>query len=198
MQATPHDHLGGTEGNQILTSADGAILTILLLAEGVTILWLGDLLTPHMFIGLVLIGPVLLKLSSTGYRFARYYTDSPSYREKGEPPLALRLLAPVLIALTVVVLGTGVWLLLLGHNSDTVLEVHQLSFIDGRGSGPCPVALANCGAQRRDGAVHFGREAGWHVFAPVRRPRAGRGPRSGRGQLPVPGAGGVDDIAGSA
>ncbi len=41
------------------------------------------LLVAHMFIGLVLIPPVLLKLGSTGYRFARYYTGAPAYRAKG-------------------------------------------------------------------------------------------------------------------
>ena len=48
----------GTAGNELLTSATGAVLTALLLAEGVTILWLGGLRTEHMFIGLVLIPPV--------------------------------------------------------------------------------------------------------------------------------------------
>ena len=43
------------------------------------------LLGPHMFIGLVLIGPVALKLASTGYRFVRYYTGAPVYVAKGPP-----------------------------------------------------------------------------------------------------------------
>jgi hypothetical protein len=54
----------GAAGNERLTSATGAVLTALLIAEGVTILWLGGLRTEHMFIGLVLIPPVLLKLSA--------------------------------------------------------------------------------------------------------------------------------------
>jgi hypothetical protein len=78
---------------------------------------------------LVLIPPVLLKLASAGYRFARYYTGARAYREKGPPLLPLRLLAPVLVASTVAVFATGVLLLAAGHKSDTVLQLHQLSFI---------------------------------------------------------------------
>jgi hypothetical protein len=50
--------LGGIEGNEILTSATALVLTMLLLAEGVTIVDMGGLLSAHMFIGLVLIPPV--------------------------------------------------------------------------------------------------------------------------------------------
>lgn len=35
----------------------------------------------------MLIGPVALKLASTGYRFARYYTHSPPCRQRGAPAL---------------------------------------------------------------------------------------------------------------
>jgi hypothetical protein len=125
----PGGLLGGVEGNELLTSATGAVLTVLLLAEGATIVWLGGLLTEHMFIGLVLIPPVALKLASAGYRFARYYAGSVRYRVKGPPPLPLRLLAPVLVAMTVVIFATGVGLLLLGHKSDVLLELHKVSFI---------------------------------------------------------------------
>ena len=118
-----------TEGNEILTSAAAVVLVVLLAAEGITIVDLGGLLTEHMFIGLVLIPPVLLKLGSTGYRAARYYTRSRAYRAKGPPMLPLRLLAPVLVAATVAVLVSGVVLLADGHKSDTVLFIHQASCI---------------------------------------------------------------------
>jgi len=52
----------------------GAVLLILLAAEGVTIVFKRELLTLHFFIGMLLVGPVLLKLGSTGYRFMKYYT----------------------------------------------------------------------------------------------------------------------------
>src|SRR4029079_3819547 len=71
----------------------------------------------------------LLKLGSTGYRFARYYTGAAAYREKGPPRPLLRVLAPVLVATTALIFGSGGWLLLLGHHSDLVLTVHKVSFI---------------------------------------------------------------------
>jgi hypothetical protein len=123
------ERYGGTEGNEILTSATAVVLTGLLAAEGLTIVRMGGLVTAHMFIGLVLIPPVLLKLASTGYRFARYYTGSRAYRAAGPPPLPLRLLAPVLIATTIAVFVTGVLLLVAGHKSGTLLEIHKVSFI---------------------------------------------------------------------
>ena len=117
------------ERNALITHTAAAVLTILLMAEGVTLLDMHGLLRPHMFIGLVLIPPVLLKLASTGYRFARYYTGAAAYREKGPPRLLLRMLAPVLAATTALIFASGVWLLLLGHHSDLVLAVHKVSFI---------------------------------------------------------------------
>jgi hypothetical protein len=121
--------LGGVEGNEIITSAAAVVLVVLLAAEGVTIVHMQGLVTAHMFIGMVLIPPVALKLGSTGYRFARYYTRARPYHEKGPPLLPLRLLAPVLVASTVVVLVSGVLLLAAGDKSGGLLEIHKLSFI---------------------------------------------------------------------
>jgi hypothetical protein len=121
--------LGGIELNELLTSSAAALLVILLISEGITILDMQGLLGPHMFIGLVLVGPVALKLASTGYRFARYYTAAPVYVAKGPPHIVLRTLAPLLVASTVMIFATGVWLLLLGHHSDRVLMLHKVAFI---------------------------------------------------------------------
>jgi len=120
---------GGTAGNEVLTAATGAMLIVLLAALGVTILRVGPLLWEHMFIGMLLIPPVLLKMGTTGYRFARYYGGSPAYRRKGPPTSALRLLAPLVIASTVAVFATGVVLLLQGPSSrDTWLLPHKAAF----------------------------------------------------------------------
>src|SRR2546423_4434736 len=127
--AMQSDRFGATQGNEILTSAAGIALTGLLIAEGGTIVDIGGLVGAHMFIGMALIPPVLLKLASTGYRFIRYYSGSRTYTAKGPPLLALRLLAPALVATTIVVLATGVLLLEKGHNAGSLLEVHKGSFI---------------------------------------------------------------------
>ncbi len=57
---------GGSEGNERLTAATAAVLLVLLGLEGLTLLALGQLRTPHIFIGLLVIPPLLLKLASTG------------------------------------------------------------------------------------------------------------------------------------
>ena len=121
---------GGPDGNERLTATAGAVLFLLLAAEGVTIFSIGQLLSPHVFIGMLLIPPVALKLGSTGWRFARYYRGRPEYREKGPPLLPLRLLAPVVVASTVAVFATGVALLALGPSGrGLVLTLHKASFV---------------------------------------------------------------------
>jgi hypothetical protein len=105
------------------------VLVGLLVAEGITIVQMRGVVSAHMFIGLVLIPPVLLKLASTGYRMVRYYTGSRAYRVNGPPPLPHRLMAPVLVASTIGVLLSGVLLLVAGHKSGTVVTIHKLSFI---------------------------------------------------------------------
>ena len=102
---------------------------MLLAVIGVTIIWLRPLLSVHLFVGLVLLGPLVLKLASTGYRFVRYYSGNPRYRSKGAPPTPLRLIAPIVVISTVVVMASGVALLIGGPQSrSTFFPIHKLSF----------------------------------------------------------------------
>jgi hypothetical protein len=79
---------------------------------------------------MVLIPPVLLKVASTVWWFARYYRGAPAYRRKGPPPLLLRLLGPVVVILTVVLLASGAGLLLVGRSwLPLLLTVHKASFV---------------------------------------------------------------------
>jgi hypothetical protein len=114
---------GGADGNEQLTAMAGTLLLVLLAVLGVTIVRIGQLLWLHLFLGVLLIGPIALKLLSTGYRFVRYYAADPPYRRKGPPVLTMRVLAPVVVASTVAVFATGVALLLEGPASR-----HQLLF----------------------------------------------------------------------
>jgi hypothetical protein len=121
---------GGAEGNERLTAMTGAVLLVLLAAEGFTILSLRQLLTPHFFIGMLLLGPVALKAGSTIYRFTRYYAGSAPYRRKGPPALLLRLLGPVIIASTAGVFGTGIVLAVTGPaGRQPWLFLHKASFV---------------------------------------------------------------------
>jgi hypothetical protein len=82
-----------------------------------------------MFLGMLLLGPLALKLGSTGYRFVRYYTAEPRYRRKGPPEIAMRLLAPLVVLSSVVVFASGVVLLLVGPSSrPTWFPIHKDSF----------------------------------------------------------------------
>lgn len=120
---------GGTDGNERLTTLTGLLLIVLLAVLGVTIIRIGPLLWLHLFLGLVLLGPIALKLASTGYRFIRYYTSAPAYRRKGPPMPALRALAPLVVLFTALVFATGVALLLLGPSSrDPLLLLHKITF----------------------------------------------------------------------
>jgi len=81
---------GGTAGNEQLTTVTGAILIVLLAVIGFTIPQLRQFVSVHLFVGMLLIGPVLLKMASTGYRFVRYYTGNLEYRRQGPPEVVLR------------------------------------------------------------------------------------------------------------
>jgi hypothetical protein len=121
---------GGSEGNERLTVVTGLVLIALTAVLGITIVRIGQLMWLHLFLGLALLGPVTLKLLSTGYRFVRYYTFDPTYRRKGPPPLALRALGPLIVLSTVAVFATGIALLVLGRGSRHSLGLaHKVSFI---------------------------------------------------------------------
>jgi hypothetical protein len=120
---------GGPEGNERLTSTVGLVLVGLLVVEAATTLSLSSFLPVHIFLGLLLIPPIALKLGTTGWRFASYYLRRSEYRAKGPPPLGLRLLAPPLVLATVVLFGTGVAFLVVGHGGGLLLTVHAASFV---------------------------------------------------------------------
>jgi hypothetical protein len=95
----------------------------------VTIIRIGQLLWLHLFLGMLLIGPLALKLASAGYRFVRYYSGDAAYRRKGAPALLPRLLGPGVVRSTLIVFASGVALLLAGPSSrDTLLPIHKVTF----------------------------------------------------------------------
>lgn len=120
----------GVESNSRLTGATAVVLLVLFFIEGVTLLGVRQHLNIHVFVGMLLIPPVLVKIGSTTWRFARYYGGSPAYRRKGPPPMILRLLGPALVVLTVLLLGSGVALVLAPHSGGSqLLFIHKASFV---------------------------------------------------------------------
>jgi hypothetical protein len=120
---------GGPAGNERLSSTIGLVLIGLLGAEAATAIDLHDLLPTHLFLGLFLLGPVAMKLATTGWRFARYYLRSEAYRLLGPPQILLRMLAPLLVASALVLFGTGVAFLVVGHGGGMLLTLHAVSFV---------------------------------------------------------------------
>ena len=72
---------------------------------------------------------LLLKVGSTLYRFARYYTADERYVRRGPPHLVLRVIGPLVILSSVAVLGTGVGLLAVHPGGGLLLSAHKASFI---------------------------------------------------------------------
>ena len=120
----------GVRGNARLTSVTGMVLLVLLAAEGVTLLRIGRLVGPHIVIGFLLIGPIALKLGSTGYKIVRYYTRDETYLREGPPPLLRRLLAPVVIITTAGLFVSGVVLVAVGSDrAGRWLLIHKVFFV---------------------------------------------------------------------
>ena len=118
----------GPPGNERLTTSVGLVLVVLLAAEALTTISLHTYLSVHIFLGMLLLAPVVLKLATTGWRFMRYYTNNRPYRLEGPPKLLLRLLAPLLVASTLTLFGSGVALILVGHGGGPLPTLHAASF----------------------------------------------------------------------
>lgn len=130
--AAPGEGVGertGAAANERLTAIAGAALFVLIFLEGVTLLKIHNLLAAHVIIGLVLVPPVLVKLASTSWRFLRYYTGHPEYVRKGPPRPLLRALAPFLVVTTVVLFGSGIWLVAVKRPYGWLYVVHRYDFV---------------------------------------------------------------------
>lgn len=121
---------GGTHGNEQLTATLGVVLLVLLALLGLTIVWNRQLISEHLFLGLLLLGPVAAKIGSTAYKFIRYYTHDEAYRRHGPPGLAMRVIGPLVVLSTVAVFASGIVLLILGPaQRGQWVEIHKVSFI---------------------------------------------------------------------
>jgi hypothetical protein len=119
---------GGARGNERLTLLAALVLLALLGVELLTTLGLPAYLSVHLFVGIVLIPLVSLKLASTSWRFARYYTGSAEYRRLGPPQIVLRALAPALVVATVVLFGSGVAFLAV-TGTHPLRTIHTFAFL---------------------------------------------------------------------
>jgi hypothetical protein len=117
-------------GNEQLTALAGILLIVFLAVEGATLLNLRALLTVHAFIGIFLLPIVALKMGSTGWRMARYYLGQGEYVHRGPPAFPLRVIvAPVVVASTIVLFGSGIYLLAVHEVHGTAVGLHKASFV---------------------------------------------------------------------
>jgi hypothetical protein len=120
----------GVEGNSRLTGLLAAVLLVVLAAEGATLLDVGQWLSIHVFLGMVVLPLAALKLGSTTYRAARYYLGDARYRRRGAPPWVLRILGPVVALSTISLLASGIALVVVRRGTAPWLgDFHRASFI---------------------------------------------------------------------
>ena len=128
---------GGPAGNARLTAWTGLVLAVLFIAEVVTLLDVRRLIGWHVVLGVLLIPPAMLKTATTGWRFFRYYTRNPEYAQAGPPPMGLRILGPFVIGTTLLLLGSGLLLIVIGEQrsrdfgflGNDLVGLHQASFL---------------------------------------------------------------------
>lgn len=120
------------ERNRRLTTDAGLLLLPLLVAAGATGLALPPSQPlPHLAIGLVLIPPLMLKLATAGYRFARYHLGDAGYVAAGPPAPGLRPIAPPLLVavLVLMVSGLALWLEPSGSTVPLWQVLHKIGFL---------------------------------------------------------------------
>jgi hypothetical protein len=126
LEHTDEEKHMGVIGNERLTALVSLVLLVLIIVELITSAFLRLWLPAHTVVGVLLAGPLLVKMGSTGWRFLRYYTRAPAYVRRGPPPLVLRLLGPVLLGIALVMVGSGIGLVVTGPIQPFLL-VHGLS-----------------------------------------------------------------------
>jgi hypothetical protein len=105
------------DGNTRLTGMSASFVLPLFLIEVATVvLGVKSVITLHVAVGLLLLGPVLLKLASVTYRMVSYHRGVNEYRQRGKPAVAPRLLGGALAVLVVLLLASGL-VLILGPNA---------------------------------------------------------------------------------
>lgn len=120
-RATYRQNHSSVVRNERLTGLVGGVLFVLIVIELVVTAKLHSLISLHIFLGVLLSGPLLLKLGSTGYKFFRFYSGSPVFTRKGPPHPLLRLLAPFLVLDTLAVFISGIGLAIHGPANDRLL-----------------------------------------------------------------------------
>ena len=122
--APPRPHRRRAD-NAHLVAMSGLVLLVLLPIPYATALSLDLLWRVHYFSALLLIPLLAVKLGGTGWRAFRYYIGDRDYRADGPPHPMPRVTAPILVASTLVLFGSGVVMMLGGDRFGTWSTVHN-------------------------------------------------------------------------
>jgi hypothetical protein len=114
LKHTDEEKHRGVIGNERLTALVSLVLLVLIIVELITSAFLRLWLPAHTVVGVLLAGPLLVKMGSTFWRFLRYYTRASAYVRRGPPPLVLRVLGPILLVTTLVMVSSGIGLVVSG------------------------------------------------------------------------------------
>ena len=116
-------------GNRALTSWAGLLLLPGLAVVALSGVVFGQYWQLHYIAGLSLIPLLLVKLGATTYRALSYYTRRAIYRAAGAPEWVGRLLAPALIASTIIAMATGIWMWTQHSEAQPWAKLHVLSVL---------------------------------------------------------------------
>ncbi|WP_298344364.1 hypothetical protein [Ferrimicrobium sp.] len=110
----------------------GSVLFIGLAIEGVTVVFIGQLIALHVVLGLILLPIMAYKIIVATYRFAMYYLGAPDFKHAGPPELVLRVVGPLLVVTTVILMVSGIILVYARPNTPTAalwLNIHRDDFV---------------------------------------------------------------------
>jgi hypothetical protein len=95
-----------------LIGMSGSVILPLILVEVATVaLGVKNVITLHVAVGLVLIGPIMVKLASVTHRMLSYYRGVSEYLRRGKPTDGLRLLGGALAVATILLVVSGLELI---------------------------------------------------------------------------------------
>jgi hypothetical protein len=110
----------------------GSVLLVGLIVEGVTIVLIGQMIALHIVLGMILLPIMGYKIVVASYRFAMYYLGAPDFKHAGPPELILRVIGPLLVVTTVVVMVSGIVLVYARPDTPTAafwLNIHRDDFV---------------------------------------------------------------------
>lgn len=110
----------------------GSVLFIGLVIEGVTIVFIGQMVALHVVLGMILLPIMAYKTIVAMYRFSMYYLGASDFKRAGPPEMLLRVIGPLLVVTTVILMFSGIILVYAKPDTSTAtfwLILHRDDFV---------------------------------------------------------------------